>query len=82
MATYLNAFDNTSFERVKERMGVETSPEWDTIFSLDLKTFEFVECLGCGAYAEVWLCKTIKDGDFLAVKIEGISPEPGELQGF
>lgn len=78
---YRKAFHDTSFIRVKDRMGVKIDPNWDEIFSFDISSVNFIECLGCGAYAEVWLCKIKDSEDVVALKIEGISPEAGELQG-
>ena len=80
MVIYSKAFDEASLERVKERLGLEEEPNWQALFQLDLSEIKFIECLGCGAYAEVWLC-LLEGKDLVALKIEGIPDQKGELQG-
>ena len=77
---YLQAFDAGSFGRVKERLSLREEPNWPSFFQLNLSEVKFIECLGCGAYAEVWLCM-LREKDLVALKIEGIPDQGGELQG-
>ena len=81
MDLYLKAFDQSSFERVRDRLHLEEEPDWATLFSFQIKEVEFIECLGCGAYAEVWLCYYKITKELVALKIEGIPDQKGELQG-